>query len=271
MNKDLVTLLSTFKSKGSVMVLTGAGISAESGIPTFRGKEGYWVIRSRNYHPQEMATYGMFSQKPEEVWKWYLYRKKICNRAEPNQGHIAIRDLEESLKDRFLLITQNVDGLHKRAGNKNIYEIHGNIDYMRDEATGEVLKIPEGLTDRGDKDDLKEEEKKLLKNPKTGNLCRPHILWFDESYNEEYYKFESSLAALEKLDLLIVIGTTGATTLPYRIITAATMAGKPVIAVDPYENDVTAIAERYGYYLSHKSGEILPKIVNTIIRGDISG
>ena len=269
MKKELTGLLSSFNKKGFVTVLSGAGMSAESGIPTFRGEEGYWKVGSRNYHPQEMATYRMFSRKPYEVWKWYLYRKKICNGAEPNAGHVAIAKMEDYLKDRFLLITQNVDGLHKRAGNNSIYEIHGNIDYMRDEHSGEILKIPQELINRGDKDDLSEKEKELLKNPLTGSLCRPHILWFDECYNEEYYKFESSLSAVEKMDLLIVIGTTGATTLPYRIISTVTMIEKPVIVIDPYPNEVTGQAERYhrGYYLPYKSGDILPKISSIIING----
>ena len=81
--------------------MTGAGISAESGIPTFRGPEGYWTFGSREYHPQEMATFNMFSRHPEEVWRWYLYRLGVCSNAEPNDGHYALVDMEELLEDRF--------------------------------------------------------------------------------------------------------------------------------------------------------------------------
>ena len=97
-------------------MLTGAGVSAESGIPTFRGREGYWTVGSTEYHPQEMATLQAFEAMPEEVWRWYLYRLGACREAQPNQAHRAIVRLEERLGDRFCLITQNVDGLHLRAG-----------------------------------------------------------------------------------------------------------------------------------------------------------
>ena len=116
-----------------ITVMTGAGISAESGIPTFRGPEGFWTIGSKNYHPQEMATYAMFKQNPDEVWKWYLYRLGICKDAEPNAGHFTISDMEQKLQDRFTLITQNVDNLHLQAGNseQRTLQIHGNVFFMR--------------------------------------------------------------------------------------------------------------------------------------------
>src|SRR5512146_652775 len=91
------------QARGRVLVLTGAGVSAESGIPTFRGKEGYWVVGSRNYVPQEMATLEMFRRNPEEVWRWYLYRFGVVRHAQPNAGHRALAALEEALQDRFTL------------------------------------------------------------------------------------------------------------------------------------------------------------------------
>ncbi|MEM9195817.1 MAG: Sir2 family NAD-dependent protein deacetylase, partial [Myxococcota bacterium] len=118
---------------GKVVFLTGAGISAESGIPTFRGEEGYWRVGSQNYHPQEMATRAAFRAMPDEVWAWYLYRRSVCRAADPNAAHRAVADLDSALGDGFLLVTQNVDGLHLRAGSplERTYQIHGNIDYMR--------------------------------------------------------------------------------------------------------------------------------------------
>ncbi len=104
------------RASGKVVALTGAGISAESGIPTFRGTDGYWVVGSRNYMPQEMATREMFERAPEEVWRWYLYRFGVCRHAAPNAGHAALVRLERALGDRFTLVTQNIDGLHRRAG-----------------------------------------------------------------------------------------------------------------------------------------------------------
>jgi NAD-dependent deacetylase len=99
----------------TLVVMTGAGISAESGIPTFRGKEGYWTVGAREYHPQEMATFSMFSSEQEEVWSWYLYRRGVCRGAAPNAGHQAVVKMEQALGDRFLFLSQNVDGQHLRA------------------------------------------------------------------------------------------------------------------------------------------------------------
>src|SRR5215207_6618704 len=118
---------------GLIVFLTGAGISAESGIPTFRGKEGYWTVGSTEYHPQELATSTAFRRMPWAVWAWYLYRRRVCRAAAPNDAHRALVRAEASLGDRFLLITQNVDGLHRRAGSsaERTYEIHGNIELAR--------------------------------------------------------------------------------------------------------------------------------------------
>ncbi len=145
--KILDQWLEIVQSKGRITVLTGAGISAESGIPTFRGPEGYWTIGSAEYHPQEMATLAMYKQQPLEVWKWYCYRRSICLNASPNTGHAALVELENRIGDRFTLITQNVDGLHLAAGNsrQRTYQIHGNINFMRCsyECTGTIYPIPE--------------------------------------------------------------------------------------------------------------------------------
>src|SRR5262245_44328807 len=95
-----------------LVFLTGAGISAESGIPTFRGPEGYWRVGSVNYRPEEMATHAFFVEMPDEVWRWYAMRRDTCRRASPNAAHLALVALEAELGDAFLLVTQNVDGLH---------------------------------------------------------------------------------------------------------------------------------------------------------------
>jgi NAD-dependent deacetylase len=120
-------------SRGLIVFLTGAGISAESGVPTFRGPEGYWRVGSRHYQPTELATAAAFAQIPEEVWRWYLYRRAVCRVAEPNAAHLALVEAERRLGERFLLVTQNVDGLHGRAGSSaaRTYQIHGNIDFCR--------------------------------------------------------------------------------------------------------------------------------------------
>src|SRR5688572_21461815 len=98
---------------GPLIFLTGAGVSAESNIPTFRGEEGYWRAGSRNYHPQELATRQAFGLVPEVVWSWYLWRLAVCSAAQPNAAHHAIAQAAEAVGERVLLITQNVDGLHR--------------------------------------------------------------------------------------------------------------------------------------------------------------
>src|SRR5690349_5981910 len=132
MEPRLADLLEEIRAaRGRVVALTGAGISAESGIPTFRGEEGYWVVGSRNYMPQEMATREMFERRPDEVWRWYLYRFGVCRAAQPNAGHRALVDLERAIGDRFILVTQNIDGLHRRAGSQRVFAIHGDAAYVR--------------------------------------------------------------------------------------------------------------------------------------------
>ncbi|RPI74196.1 MAG: NAD-dependent protein deacylase, partial [Ignavibacteriales bacterium] len=111
------------KSAKSVVFFTGAGISAESGIPTFRGKEGLW----KKIKPEELASFDAFLKNPELVWEWYNHRKKIIHDAKPNAGHIAIAD-SQNLFDNVTVVTQNIDNLHRRAGSKIIYELHGNIE-----------------------------------------------------------------------------------------------------------------------------------------------
>src|SRR5512132_415669 len=132
MEEKLARVLRAVREKqGRVVVLTGAGISAESGIPTFRGHDGFWVVGSRHYMPQEMATHEMFLRAPDEVWRWYLYRFGVCVGARPNAGHQALVALERALGDRFTLVTQNIDGLHRRAGSQRVHCIHGDAAYVR--------------------------------------------------------------------------------------------------------------------------------------------
>src|SRR5258707_520163 len=123
----LTTARESLARRGNVIVLPGAGVSAESGIPTFRGKDGYWTIGTRDYHPQELATHAAFETMPWDVWAWYLYRRGVCRAAQPNAGHAAIVRWDATLGDRFALVTQNVDGLHPRAGSPpaRTFAIHG--------------------------------------------------------------------------------------------------------------------------------------------------
>lgn len=253
-----------------ITVLTGAGISAESGIPTFRGPEGYWTIGSKEYQPQEMATYWMFKRRPYDVWKWYLYRIKVCSQAKPNPGHVAVSKMERLLGDQFTLITQNVDGLHLRAGNtlKRTFQIHGNIFFIRcsNECSSKIYPLPKGIKGKNKGEDLTEEEKELLKCPRCGAIARPHVLWFDEYYNEEYFYYESSLRVARKTGVLLTVGTSGATNLPNQIVWTVYSSGGSIIDINIQENPFSSIAlkSRNGMFIKESSSKALPMILNAI-------
>lgn len=231
-----------------VVITTGAGISAESGIPTFRGAEGYWTVGAREYHPQEMATQAAFRQMPREVWRWYLYRKGICNAAEPNAAHHALAQLEQALGDRFMLVTQNVDGLHLRAGNSlaRTIQVHGNTDYMRPiDGDRTPLPIPPlacKSAQLGREDPVTDEIWAQLVSP-DGRRTRPHILWFDEYYEEDLYRSQSAIDAAAKCDLFVVVGTSGAASIPYHMAAAALENDATIIDINP-DDDPFAVHAR---------------------------
>ena len=252
---------------GRITILTGAGISAESGIPTFRGPEGYWTVGSKEYHPQEMATYSMFMQYPDEVWKWYLYRIGVCGKAEPNSGHFALVEMEIFFKNRFTLITQNVDNLHLRAGNslKNTYQIHGNVFFMRcvNECTAQIYPVPQDLTGRTKDQTITEKDRNLLRCPDCGNRTRPHVLWFDEIYNEHHYRYHSSLQVAGETELLIVVGTSGATNLPNQVVWEVNNHGGIIIDINIEENPFSDLALKSGrgFFIKQPSSKALPSIL----------
>lgn len=252
---------------GAILWLTGAGISAESGIPTFRGEEGYWKVGSKNYHPQEMATFAAFQAMPSEVWAWYLYRRSVCRAAGPNVSHEVLAELEKTLGDRFLLVTQNVDGLHLQAGNTlaRTFQIHGNIDYMRPVRGGVPVPIPEGVSVEWPAERrLSADEVALLQVD--GEPTRPHVLWFDETYDEANFRFESSIAAAVATPLVIVVGTTGATNLPMQIGMLAARRGTPMIVINPEPNPFSEMVEQTGagIFLQGTAGEHVPAVAEAI-------
>jgi NAD-dependent deacetylase len=267
---ELKTRLMRFvDSEKLLIVMTGAGVSAESGIPTFRGPKDYWTVGSRVYQPQEISTNSMLVRQPEAVWMWFLYRRGICRMAQPNPGHFAIVELERRLGDRFILITQNVDGLHTRAGNSlaRTYKIHGDLEFMRciKECTREVYPIPEAIPAKDRHGQISSEEWDLLKCPRCGAISRPHVLLWDEYYNEEHYRFNSSLEAADRAAVLIVVGTTGATNLPNRIVDRFLRHKGLMIDIN-IEMDVFAHSaiNKGGYFIQSGSASALPQIVETL-------
>jgi NAD-dependent deacetylase len=254
------------RARGRVVALTGAGISAESGIPTFRGAEGFWVVGSRNYMPQEMATHAMFLRSPEEVWRWYLFRFGICRDAQPNAGHQALVSLDRALGDRFHLVTQNIDGLHLRAGAtpERTSCIHGDAAFVRcaDACTAERLPMPD-MGPRDGATPFTREDRDKLSCPRCGGWVRPHVLWFDEYYDEENYRMETALRAAGCADLLLVVGTSGATNLPMQIGQIAYRRGSAIVDVNPEENPFSELCEANprGFFVRGCAAERLPEIV----------
>ncbi|GAG03457.1 unnamed protein product, partial [marine sediment metagenome] len=162
---DTGPLIEVLQEASRVAVLTGAGISAESGIPTFRGEEGLW----KKYRPEELATPTAFSRDPKLVWEWYDWRRGIIGQKETNPGHKVIARWEETFPT-VSLITQNIDGLHQKAGSKNIWELHGNIWKLRCTEEGTITE---------NYDTPLKEIPPLCSN--CGALLRPHVVWFGES------------------------------------------------------------------------------------------
>lgn len=258
------------EAEGPIVFLTGAGISAESGIPTFRGAEGYWKIGSTNYQPESLATHAAFERMPDEIWAWYLYRRGVCRAARPNPAHLALVAAEKALGDRFLCVTQNVDGLHLRAGTSaaRCYQIHGNIDFMRcEDEHPRVREIPVSISiDWPKSRKLTEDEARALRCCGGSGWARPHVLWFDERYDEPLFHFESALGVGMRASMLVVVGTSGATTLPNHLVGLAVHRGIPLVVVGPDDSPFTRAAygvER-GLVLKGTAGEWVPHLARAL-------
>jgi NAD-dependent deacetylase len=270
---ELETILSRWRSgEGRLVFLTGAGISAESGIPTFRGPDGFRRVGSRNYSPMELATSEMFRREPETVWCWYLSRFAACAAAEPNAGHRAIAQLQAAHGDRVALITQNVDGLHPRAGSppERSYAIHGDARFVRcsRSCTG-LLEPTPAVPPQEPGKGLSADARALLQCARCAGWLRPHVLWFDEYYNEDHYRSESAMAAGASATLLITVGTTGATTLPMAIGMQCQERGVPIIDVNVEDNAFSMLARRSGSALREAAAIALPRIAR-LLSGETS-
>jgi NAD-dependent deacetylase len=255
---------------GKVVALTGAGVSAESGIPTFRGKEGYWTVGAREYHPQDLATHEAFERMPWQVWAWYLYRRGVCRAAEPNAAHEALVRLDAALGERFALITQNVDGLHRRAGSPiaRTYPIHGDIDLMRcaAECTVDRYPIPETVPALGRGEELSAETKAELVCPRCNGMARPHVLWFDETYDEPRFFLDTARRIAGEAVLLLVAGTSAQTNLPWQVVTLAARAGATIIDINTEDNPFGEIAaSTAGGVLRGPAAAIVPTLVDALI------
>jgi len=254
--------------EGGVVVLTGAGVSAESGIPTFRGKEGYWTVGAREYQPQELATHEAFTEMPWEVWAWYLYRRGVCRGAEPNAAHHAIVRWDAALGERFGLVTQNVDGLHRRAGSpmERTYPIHGDIGLMRcsRDCTLDRYGIPDGVPALDKGEAVAPDVKAQLVCPKCGDMARPHVLWFDESYDEPRFFLDTARRLAMKSTLLVVAGTSAQTNLPWQVVTLAARAGATIVDINVEDNPFAEIAAESGGAVRGSAADVFPALVDAL-------
>ncbi|CAJ1328801.1 unnamed protein product [Effrenium voratum] len=259
----------TLRRAQNLVVLTGAGISAESGIPTFRGADGFWT-----------ATWEKYNEMPAELWRWYQYRWGICRKAKPNPGHFALTELEKMAEKNFMLVTQNVDGLHQQAGTdpSKLCEIHGRIDEMRcDEQVEGACLYQVDLNDEANLARARatvmptpaaakeEKEEQLPLCPKCGVRQRPKILWFDESYNEAFFKWRTVSNRMKDCDVLLIVGTQLTTGGPRNMVRAAQAAGAIIIRLDT-EVDLQDDATAGMLHLKGKSGELLPPILKELAK-----
>ncbi len=224
-----------------VVVLTGAGVSAESGVPTFRGQGGLW----RSHRPEELATPEAFARDPELVWSWYDWRRHTVGQARPNPGHEALARLEARLGDGFLLATQNVDRLHQQAGSRRVRELHGSIWVLR--CTG---------CEREREDRATPLPSLPPRCAACGALERPGVVWFGESLPAD--ALGEALRAAATCDALVVAGTSAVVYPAAGVAVAALRAGRPVIEVNL---DPTDLSGQVTVSLRGKTGELLPRLV----------
>lgn len=232
------SLIDSLRKSESIVFFTGAGISSESGIPTFRGKDGIW----NKLRPEELANFDAFMRNPEMVWEWYNHRKKIIHEAKPNAAHLAIAEMQNHFKN-VTVVTQNIDNFHRRAGSSNIFELHGNIErnfcINCKKYYNEELDFSAGV-------------------PKCdcGGLIRPDVVWFGEYLPED--QFLGGEKAAINSDIFFVVGTSAAVYPAAGLVYTAKQSGSTIVEINIEETPLSSIAN---YSFFGKAGEILPRIL----------
>ncbi|MFP4496652.1 MAG: SIR2 family NAD-dependent protein deacylase [Vulcanimicrobiota bacterium] len=223
MNPDIEKIAGYLKNAEKVTILTGAGISAESGVPTFRGKEGLW----KKYRPQDLATPQAFEIQPEVAWQWYGYRQELINKCQPNKAHYILWEFQNFF-DRFSLITQNVDGLHEKAGSKEVIELHGNIFKARCMACNRIIsyEYPGGS---------------LPRCHDCGNLLRPAVVWFGESLNQKV--LEQAFKKAMDCDVFLTIGTSALVQPAASLPLIAARGGAKTVEINPDSTPLSLVLD----------------------------
>lgn len=237
---QLVTYL---RAVDRITALTGAGVSQESGLRTFRDAQvGLWA----QYRPEELASPQAFAENPKLVWDWYAMRREAVKQTRPNPGHYALAEMAQQVR-HFSLITQNVDGLHWQAGSPQVIELHGNIQQVRCSACG---RFAETWTDDGDP---------VPRCESCSEMLRPHVIWFGESLPAE--ALQAAVEATRACDVFFSIGTSGLVQPAASLAMAAKSLGALVIEINL---EPTPLTPQCDFAFHGKSGDLLPALVRAI-------
>ncbi|XP_052797582.1 NAD-dependent protein deacylase-like [Mya arenaria] len=263
-SSDMAAFRKVFDKARHIVVLTGAGVSAESGVPTFRGAGGLW----RKWRAQDLATPWAFQDNPSLVWEFYHYRREVMGSKNPNKAHEAIANCEKRLAKqgrRVVVVTQNIDELHKRAGSENIMELHGNLFTTRCTKCGHIEKnhdspICEALRGKGEPDPTAEDARispELLprcKQEGCGAMTRPHVVWFGENLNEAL--LDSAQKELDLCDLCLVVGTSSVV---YPAAMFAPQVANRGVPVAEFNIEPTSVTNSFGFHFTGPCGSTLPE------------
>ncbi len=226
-----------------VTAFTGAGVSAESGVPTFRGTEGIWA----RFKPEELASMDAFMRNPDLVWEWYAHRKRIIAEVQPNPGHVALAQMER-LFAGFAVITQNIDNLHRRAGSVTVHELHGNIERNYCIGCGRRYANAEVLAQKG-----------VPRCTECGKAVRPDVVWFGEQLPLEAW--ERSVRAAQSADVFLSIGTSGIVYPAASLPQISRRSGAYLVEINPEPTPLTDLADEF---LQGTSATMLPLLVKAI-------
>lgn len=237
-----VEVVARLRAAERVTVLTGAGVSAESGIPTFRGAGGVW----EKYDFTRLATPEGFREDPRLVWEWYQQRQIEISKAKPNPAHLTIADMEKRYPS-FTVVTQNIDGMHRRAGNRNVVELHGNIWRMRCPRDNTLVDLDSPVSE-------------IPPLCQCGSIMRPDVVWFGEPLPHDALEAASRAAA--ESDAMLVVGTSAVVYPAAALPVIAKNSGSLVVEVNVEPTDVTGYAD---LLLQGRAGEVLPALWTMIL------
>lgn len=236
------TIMEKLPCAESVVAFTGAGISAESGLPTFRGDDGIW----KKFKPEELANFDAFMENPALVWDWYNHRKQLIASIQPNPAHYALASMERYHKT-FSVITQNIDNLHRRAGSRNVNELHGNVE--RNYCTG---------CGKHYSNDYITGQPGVPRCSACGSLIRPDVVWFGELLPED--EWNASVESAGRSDVFLSIGTSAVVFPAASLITIAKRSGAYIVEINVERTEFSHLADEV---LLGKAGDILPQLLQS--------